>query len=133
MRNIKLEGTKRTPTVDFNYEHGKLELTGRSIPENTWKFYRPYIEWTRDYSRNPFQDQTKVVLRLEYINSSSHKYLLELLQVLDEMASKGHPVRLDWFYADNDEDMLEIGEDITSFLKSLDTKLIPFKRESPIY
>ncbi len=132
MENIKVEGNKRTPTIEFDYAQGFLKITGRSIPENSWKFYKPFIDWIKEYTTKPPNDHTKIHIKLEYCNSSSSKYILEVLQILDDLASKNHPVRFDWYYADNDEDMEEIGQDLASFLKSVETELISFKREKPI-
>ena len=41
MDNIKIEGTSKTPTVEFDRESGVLEIRGRSIPENSIDFYKP--------------------------------------------------------------------------------------------
>lgn len=132
MKNIKLEGTKRTPSIELDYEKGLIKITGRSIPENTWKFYKPYIEWIKEYTTKTPNESTKVFIKLEYCNSSSSKYILEILQIVDDLASTQHPVFFEWHHADNDEDMEEIGQDLASFLNHVKTELIPYKRESPI-
>lgn len=36
MENLTLEGSAKTPTVHFDAQNGKLELKGRSIPENSY-------------------------------------------------------------------------------------------------
>ncbi|NJO01350.1 MAG: DUF1987 domain-containing protein [Bacteroidia bacterium] len=132
MKNIKVEGTKRTPSIELDYEKGLIKITGRSIPENSWKFYKPYIEWIKQYTDLTTNESTKVYIKLEYCNSSSSKYILEILQIVDDLASNKHPVHFEWYYADNDEDMEEIGQDLSSFLRSVKTQIIPYKRESPI-
>ena len=40
MESIKLEGTPKTPTVEFSADNGVLLLKGRSIPENSIEFYK---------------------------------------------------------------------------------------------
>ena len=42
MENLTLEGSAKTPTVSFDSENGVLELKGRSIPENSIEFYKPF-------------------------------------------------------------------------------------------
>ncbi len=47
MEELILEGSAKTPTINFNQETGVLELRGRSIPENSIEFYNPIHEcWT---------------------------------------------------------------------------------------
>jgi len=44
MDPIKIEGTPKTPTVNFNAEKGNIEIKGRSIPENSIEFYKPLVD-----------------------------------------------------------------------------------------
>jgi hypothetical protein len=133
MNNIKQEGNRRTPTIEFNYEEGIIKISGRSIPENTWSFYKPLLDWVTAYTLNPPSLKTQIEIKLEYCNSSSGKFLLDLLKILDDFASSAHQtVSFKWFYAQNDEDMEEIGEDLASFLKNMQTELVVFKRDAPV-
>ena len=43
MEPLIIEGTSKTPHIRFDAEQGRLELKGRSIPENSIDFYRPLI------------------------------------------------------------------------------------------
>jgi len=52
MEKLQIEGTAKTPTVNFD-PSGKLELKGRSIPENSIEFYKPLMEWLDEYEKNP--------------------------------------------------------------------------------
>jgi hypothetical protein len=45
MENLTIEGTAKTPTVEFNASKGILELKGRSIPENSIEFYK-HRQWS---------------------------------------------------------------------------------------
>ncbi|NJL14470.1 MAG: DUF1987 family protein [Microscillaceae bacterium] len=117
MKHLKIEGTRRTPTMDFDPEQGLIKITGRSIPENTWKFYQPYLDWVKTYSESTSNTSTRLFIKLEYCNSSSSRYLLDILLAFDDLAANSHPVYFEWHYADNDEDMFEIGQDLASFLK----------------
>ena len=50
MEDLKLEGSAKTPFVEFNSK-GELLLKGRSIPENSIEFYKPIIEWIDNYGQ----------------------------------------------------------------------------------
>jgi len=111
MENLKIEGTKQSPYVDFNADTGKLELSGRSIPENSFEFYNPLLEWLVEYANTP-KEETVLKVYLEYFNTSSSKYILEVLKKLKDVTkTDGAVVKVDWCYDEDDEEMMETGED----------------------
>ena len=120
MEALSIEGTAKTPTVKFNGQEGVLEIKGRSIPENSIEFYKPLVEWLEVYSGTPL-DLTQVNVQLEYFNTSSSKCILDVFKKL-EAIHKGSPeVIINWYYEEDDEDMLEAGEDYESIIR------VPFK------
>ena len=110
MDKITIEGTSKTPTIIFDAEAGLLELKGRSIPENSIEFYKPVVESLDKYSQEP-KDKTSVNIQLEYFNTSSSKCILDLFKKLESIHKTGKDVVINWFYEEDDEDMLEAGED----------------------
>ena len=111
MEKLLIEGTKQSPYVDFNAETGKLELSGRSIPENSFEFYNPLLEWLENYAKNP-KAETVLKVYLEYFNTSSSKYILEVLKKLKLVLKvDGAAIKVDWCYDEDDEEMMETGED----------------------
>jgi hypothetical protein len=120
MDPIKIEGTPKTPTVNFDGEKGKIEIKGRSIPENSIEFYKPLVDWLEEYMKSP-SEMTEVDIQLEYFNTSSSKCILDVFKKLEAMYKGGNEVVINWHYEEDDEDMLEAGEDYQSIIK------IPFK------
>ncbi len=120
MDSISIEGTPKTPTVNFDATTGKIEVKGRSIPENSIEFYRPLVEWLEEYSKEP-QDLTNVNIQLEYFNTSSSKCILDVFKKLEAIKKAKNEVIINWYYEEDDEDMLEAGEDYESIIR------IPFK------
>ncbi|MDF1548018.1 MAG: DUF1987 domain-containing protein [Bacteroidales bacterium] len=122
METITIPGTPKTPTVEMNVDSGIIEIKGRSIPENSIDFYRPVVEWLDNYSNSP-ASETKVNIQLEYFNTSSSKCILDVFKKLEQVFKRNGEkgVVINWFYEEDDEDMLEAGEDYQSILK------IPFK------
>lgn len=111
MKDLILKGTKQTPFVSFNASSGKLELSGRSIPENSFEFYNPLLEWLSEYKANALAE-SGFRIYLEYFNTSSSKYILELLKKLKEINEiDGKSVNVEWCYDQDDEEMMETGED----------------------
>jgi len=120
MESLVIEGTAKTPSVKFDGNSGLIEIKGRSIPENSIEFYKPMVEWLEKYAKTP-NAKTKVVVQLEYFNTSSSKCILDVFKKLEEIHKAKNEVSINWYYEEDDEDMLEAGEDYESIIR------IPFK------
>lgn len=126
MANFVLTGSPKTPEVNFNAETGKLELKGRSIPENSIEFYKPMFDWIEGYGASP-KPATEVNIVLEYFNTSSSKCILDLFKKLEALNGGGKTtVTVNWHYEEDDEDMLEAGEDYQAII-SLKVNMIAIK------
>ncbi len=112
MEDLKQEGSAKTPEVEFNAS-GELLLKGRSIPENSIEFYKPLIEWIESYSESP-NSSTVLNVQLEYFNTSSSKCILDVFKKLESLT--GSEVSVKWYYEEDDEDMLEAGEDYEAII-----------------
>ena len=112
MEDLKQEGSAKTPEVEFN-SSGELLLKGRSIPENSIEFYKPLIEWIESYSESP-NSSTVLNVQLEYFNTSSSKCILDVFKKLESVT--GSEVSVKWYYEEDDEDMLEAGEDYEAII-----------------
>jgi len=108
--------TSKTPALDFNYQEGKFEIKGRSIPENSIEFYKPLISWVEEYITKP-KENTKLLIKLEYFNTSSSKCLVEVFRRLEKLLQMDNEIKIHWYYESDDEDMLESGEDFKEIIK----------------
>jgi len=120
MESLSIEGTNKTPSVNLDPESGVIEIKGRSIPENSIEFYRPIVEWLDQYAKNP-NKKTIVNVQLEYFNTSSSKCILDIFKKLESLKKARNEVVINWYYEEDDEDMLESGEDYESIIR------VPFK------
>ncbi len=118
MSLLQLEGTPKTPKVEFIDSPLSLALSGRSIPENSIEFYRPLMDWIDEYLSPENSGQVEVSIRLEYFNTSSSKCLMDLLKRIEKSPADATIL---WYYEDEDEDMLEAGEDYDAIID------IPFR------
>ena len=103
MEPYHLPATDKTPAVHFNPAQGLLEIAGCSIHENADGFFRPLLRQVEAYARQP-APETLVRISLTYFNSSSAKYVLDLVAV-------------EWCYAPGDLDMQEAGQDYRGLLE----------------
>ena len=125
METISIEATPKTPTITFDSGKGFLEIKGRSIPENALEFYKPLVEWVEKYADKP-QTSTNVNIQLEYFNTSSSKCILDVFKKLEAIKKGGSNVLINWYYEEDDEDMLEAGEDYQAIVN------VPFKMEQVV-
>ena len=120
MEKISIEGSPKTPTINFDTDKGFLEIKGRSIPENSIEFYKPLVDSLEKYAGKP-QGATNVNIQLEYFNTSSSKCILDVFKKLEAIHKGGSVVTINWHYEEDDEDMLEAGEDYQAIIN------VPFK------
>jgi hypothetical protein len=120
MKPLAIEGTPKTPTIKFDSKAGIFEIKGRSIPENSVEFYKPLVDWLESYKDEPLP-KTTIEVRLEYFNTSSSKCILEVFKKLEAIHKAKNEVEVNWYYEEDDEDMLEAGEDYESIIR------VPFK------
>ena len=124
MDDLRIESTKFTPEINFDYANRVLEIKGESYPENTSEFFNPVFKWLEDYLGEANEDNTTVNIELYYFNSSSSKVLMNFFEVLDKAAEKGRGISVNWIYEEEDEDSLEFGEEFAEDVNHVTFNLI---------
>lgn len=106
LNRYSVEATKRTPRIIL--EQGRINIFGRSIPENPGEFYRPVYEWI---SKNTVTNNAETVVELgfEYINTSSTKWVYNIIKKIAGLSLSSTKIRIIWYYDRGDEDMCELG------------------------
>ena len=118
---LNIEGTPKTPTIKFDPNAGYVEIKGRSIPENSIEFYKPLVDGLERYAAEA-KKETGVTIQLEYFNTSSSKCILDVFKKLEAIHKSGNSsITISWHYEQDDEDMLEAGEDYQAIID------VPFK------
>lgn len=127
MEPILLEPTRITPLINFDPEQGILELKGRSSPENSIAFYQRLIDNLDQYVES---DKESLVANFafEYFNTSSSKCLFDVFKRLAKIDEVGKELVINWYYEEDDEDMMEAGEDYCDLL-DLDFNFIEIEEE----
>ncbi|MES2515288.1 MAG: DUF1987 domain-containing protein [Bacteroidota bacterium] len=111
MEKYSIKGTPNTPNIIFDLDKGELNISGRSIPENSIEFYNPLFSALDAYLADPNpKTATTLNIQLEYYNSSSSACLLSVFKKLEKFnKGAGSPVTINWIYEENDEDILAAG------------------------
>jgi hypothetical protein len=110
MESLLLESTSNTPSVNFNADSGVLLIEGRSIPEHANMFFDQLINWAKQYVQtNP--PKTEITIKIDYLNSSSHKFLFDFFEKFETIHLNGNVVSVNWYYERDDEEMKETGKE----------------------
>lgn len=106
MKPYFVEETNHTPKVQLN-SNGEILIKGKSLPEDTAKFYEPILNWVSECSI----DKVKFTLFLEYMNSSSANQISKLL-LLAKDNKQIKDCCIDWYYESDDEDNFDFGKEL---------------------
>lgn len=118
MQNLSIPATSRTPAIDFDFGNNRLKLSGESYPEDVTEFYKPVFSALDAYLAALGPGSCRFDFELIYINSSSAKAIMMLMDKLDATAAKGATVDVYWFYDEKDDTMQELGEEFGEDLEN---------------
>ena len=122
-KKLELPKTESTPYVLIDEENGYMRFEGESYSENVITFYRVVTDWLSEYLESDFT-KFSFDCALDYFNSSTSKLLYNMLTDMDDAASNGKEIIVNW-YADKDNDIIiESGEDFEEDLENLNFNLI---------
>jgi hypothetical protein len=111
MTGYFLEPSDETPRVNFDPENQVFEIVGNSYPENSAKIYTPILEWLDQFVKSTTLTNLVFDFNFDYFNTSSAKYILEILRSIKQLEENGKSVLIRWHYFEDDTDMQEAGED----------------------
>ena len=115
MQNLDIPATARTPAVLFDFAQHHLKIKGESYPEDVTEFYGPVCTWLSCRAR---EGKCRFDFELIYLNSSSAKAIMMLMDKLDLAAAKGATVDVYWHYDKEDDTMQELGEEFGEDLEN---------------
>lgn len=113
MKNILVKSTGKSPFVSFDAETGILEIAGRAIPEDSAAFFEPLSAWLDEYLLSP-APKTVLTFKMYYFNTSTSKWILNLLKKFNNVLDKNIDFEVLWFW--EDEDSLEYGQEVGELL-----------------
>ena len=121
MKNLKIKQTKSTPSVSGDVESGLIQVIGISIPEDAIKFYKNLINWSHRII--DLNKEITFIFKLHYVNSASLHLITKMLKNI-KIETKN--VYVIWYYELDDEDMMEVGENI-SIVSKIEFEMIGIK------
>jgi hypothetical protein len=121
MNDLHIAPSHNTPEILLSTSRNLFVITGKSAPEDVRSLYYPVIEWITELSaetlktRSYTQEKPLIFkIDLTYFNSSSAKFLFDILVHLKEIKDHDIPVVIEWYYEEEDTDLKEAGEDMAA-------------------
>lgn len=136
MESLFIAGSDFSPEIKLSHKESTFYLRGNSRPEDVREMYLPVLSWLSEYreflNNQPvkfYSEENPLVFEFDfgYFNSSSAKFLYDIMQELKKIRTSGVKLSTAWCYEEDDIDMKEAGEDL-AILAEID--LIYIKKPS---
>jgi len=120
---LERQKTNTSPYVLIDEERKYIRFEGESYLEDIFTFYKEINDWLVKYLESDFKELT-FDCAMVYFNSSTTKVLYNMLRLLD-MHAADKKVVVNWIVNDEDDEMLiECGEDYKDEMENLEFNLI---------
>ena len=107
-KGLIIKATEKTPSINFDYKSGLMQIYGYSLPENSFEFYDPILKWLDKYLETP-NNKTEFDIRLVVLNTSSSKMFIDIFRRINKLTEHNtSDVSVVWYYEIEDEDMHEL-------------------------
>jgi hypothetical protein len=104
--------TGNTPEFLLNSD-GIIKIKGRGLAGNDPAVVQSIMQWIDEYLKSP-AEVTYVIIAMEYLNSLSTTFLVSILRKLTGVAIQSGKLDIQWYYEEDDEDIIERGEFISA-------------------
>jgi len=101
--------TTSTPSIEFSETDRTIHIDGESYPENSFEIYTPVLSWIKTALKE--KQPVNLNVNVSYMNSSSTKCILDILDALDEAHSEGTATKVAWLYDPENERSRELAEE----------------------
>jgi hypothetical protein len=133
MQKLYIAQTRSTPEINLSPDENIFSIRGISSPEDVRAMYYPVTEWIKTFVNDIVEGVVKVfnketpvrfTIDLSYFNSSSAKFLFDILSELKRLHLANVPIIIEWMYEPEDTDMRDAGNDFSQ-LVGMEFLLIP--------
>lgn len=105
------KGDGLSPEIVFDPEKNQFTISGKSIPIEPDQFFMDAIAWLKRYSESP-NDITQLKINLKYLNATSSRSFIDILNEMKEIDRRGKAVSIEWTVPPEADDLHELSEDI---------------------
>ena len=122
MKNLFIQAGSSHFGISVDYYAGRIEISGNSYPENPIEFFSPVLEYLKTYL-NYRKKSVSLILKINYFNTTSSRYLFKMLQLLAGFRQRGYPLQIIYHHRPGNDDMLESWQEFMQEL-SLDFEIV---------
>ncbi len=120
---LEKEKTGSTPYILIDEDRAYMKFEGESFHENVIEFYMEVSNWLENFLNTDFSQFT-FDCELKYFNSSTAKLLFNMLLRMDESAAEGKEIVVNWITTEDNEIIIECGEDFQEEMPHLTFNLL---------
>jgi SiaC family regulatory phosphoprotein len=125
MQKLYIAQTRSTPEINLSPDENIFFVRGVSSPEDVRAMYYPVTEWIKTFVNDIVEGVVKVfnketpvkfTIDLSYFNSSSAKFLFDILTELKRLQLANVPIIIEWMHEPEDTDMRDAGTDFSQLV-----------------
>ena len=126
MKAFTIDASAQCPKILFDPENNIFEISGVSKPEDVRKFYSLVLDWINEFSQKLLNSEQStysktnpltINFKLMYFNSSSAKFIFDIIEEFQKIEENGIPTRIVWYYDREDDDMRDAGQEMSELIE----------------
>ncbi len=124
MKVIEIKKTEKIPEITLDDKNKTFEIRGKCLPENirnldklVTKKLEKYLDDCMEAKKSSSRKTLKANFKLAYFNSAAAKFIADIMMLMNRYIKKGYNIKLYWYFHEEDDDMLEAGEDFAEMLE----------------
>ena len=121
METLKIKRSDISPEMVLDHKQKSFYIEGVSRPEDVRELFLPVVKWMKAYQEylcsledEYYSEDEPMIFKfdLEYFNSSTAKFLYDIIIAIRRLKECNINVEIAWIYYEEDTDMKEAGEDL---------------------
>jgi hypothetical protein len=126
---LEKDNTVSTPYVLVDEEKKYMLMKGSSFNENAVEFFQDINDWLNQYLASGCAGLT-FDCEMDYINSSTYKVIINMVKKMDDHASIKNKITINWITYEDNDIMIECGEDFKSEVENIIFNMVVRERAS---
>lgn len=106
-----IKETPGSPYIHLSAEDCIFEIKGNSFSENINEIYEKVLTWI-DEEMSKIECNINCIFKFNVSNSVTYKNVLIVMTKFVNLIKQGKKITVVWYFDEEDEDSLSIGEDI---------------------
>jgi hypothetical protein len=106
---LSIAATQSSPKIEYQPDTHTLWFEGESYPDNSFEFFKPVFDWFE--TQLPALPSLTVKIKIAYMNSSSTKCMLDILDLLADRAAEGGDIQVLWYVDPGNERARDLAEE----------------------